>query len=34
VQAELIEKAYNTGSKDLSFEDWVQMKLPTVDKKA
>lgn len=34
VQAEMIEEAYSTGSKDLSFDDWVQMKLPTVDKNA
>jgi len=34
VQAELIEKAYghNSGSGDLSFDDWVQMKIPSLDK--
>jgi hypothetical protein len=33
VQAELIEKAYNAGPEALSFDDWVSMKLPTLDKK-
>lgn len=32
VQTQLIETAYNTHPEELSFDDWVKMKLPTLDK--
>lgn len=36
VQAQLIEEAYcsDSASNSLSFDDWVQMKDPTLDKQA
>jgi hypothetical protein len=33
LQAELIEKHYNALSVSMSFDDWVQMKFPTLDKR-
>jgi hypothetical protein len=32
VPEDLIQKAYNAGSDSLSFDDWVSMKLPVLDK--